>query len=76
VTVYQEIESVRESARMDEFDANNSHNDWIAYVNAYTGRAADKCMRNEREAQDFRENMLKAGGLIAAAIEAHDKGLC
>lgn len=60
----------------DEFDKANSRNDWIAYINAYLGRGAQKVARNEREGQVFRENMLKAAALAVAAIEAHDKGYC
>lgn len=60
----------------DAFDKSNSRNDWVAYVNAYTGRAAEKVYRNERECQTFRENMVKAAALCLAAIEAHDKGYC
>lgn len=60
----------------EEFDKGNSCNDWIAYVNAYIGRAAQKVFRNRRESQDFRENMVKAAAICLAAIEAHDKGYC
>ena len=60
----------------DTFDRSNSRNDWIAYVNAYIGRAADKCFRNQKEDQCFRTNMVKAAALCVAAIEAHDKGYC
>ena len=60
----------------EEFDRGNSQNDWIAYINAYVGRAAQKVFRNEREDQTFRENMLKAAALAVAAVEAHDKGYC
>jgi len=60
----------------DEFDKGNSRNDWIAYLNAYSGRAAQKVFRNEKEGQDFRTNMVKTAALCVAAIEAHDKGYC
>ena len=60
----------------ETFDKTNSKNDWIAYVNAYIGRAAEKVFRNEREQQTFRDNMIKAGALIVAALEAYDKGYC
>ncbi len=60
----------------EAFDKANSRNDWIAYINAYTGRAANKCFRNEKEKQSFRDNMVKAAALCVAAIEAHDKGYC
>jgi hypothetical protein len=58
------------------FDMINTKNDWVAYVNAYVGRAADKCFRNEREKQDFRTNMIKAAGLAVMAVLASDKGWC
>tara|TARA_Y100000310_G_scaffold291992_1_gene320387 strand:+ start:3350 stop:3604 length:255 start_codon:yes stop_codon:yes gene_type:complete len=60
----------------DTFDKTNSRNDWIAYLAAYSGRAADKVFRNAREKQDFRENMVKVAALAVAAIEAYDDGLC
>lgn len=60
----------------EEFDKTNSRNDWIAYVNAYIGRAAQKCYRNEREGQQFRENMIKAAALCVAAVQAHDRNYC
>lgn len=61
---------------MTEFDRNNTRNDWISYINAYTGRAAEKVFRNQKEEQDFRRNMVKAAGLAISAIVAHDKGYC
>ena len=60
----------------EEFDKGNSRNDWIAYVNAYTGRAACKVFRNEREGCGFRDNMVKAAALAVAAIEAYDNQWC
>lgn len=60
----------------EAFDKGNSKNDWIAYVNAYIGRAAEKVFRNEKEGHEFRANMVKAAALCVAAIEASDKGYC
>ncbi len=60
----------------DEFDKKNSQNDWVAYIMAYAGRAADKVTRNKNEGQDFRQNMIKVAALAIAAIEAYDKGYC
>lgn len=57
-----------------EFDSTNTCNDWIAYVNAYTGRAAKRVYRNEREGQSFRANMVKAAAVCMAAITAFDNG--
>jgi hypothetical protein len=58
----------------NDFDKSNTKNDWIAYINAYIGRAAAKVERNEREGCEFRKNMVKAAALAVAAIEAYDKG--
>ena len=60
----------------EEFDRGNSRNDWVSYIVAYAGRAAGKVARNERQGEDFRENMVKVGALAVAAIEAYDKGYC
>ncbi len=59
-----------------EFDKTNSRNDWVAYIVAYAGRASDKCARNEKDGQKFRENMVKVAALALAAIEATDKKWC
>jgi len=56
------------------FEALNTRNDFIAFINSYTGRAAEGVFRNEREEQDFRENMVKAAGIAMAAIVAFDRG--
>lgn len=60
----------------EAFDKTNTKNDWVAYINAYNGRAADKCFRNEREGQTFRSNMIKVAALALAALEANEKGYC
>ncbi|MAT51427.1 MAG: hypothetical protein CMK32_09625 [Porticoccaceae bacterium] len=61
-------------------------NDWVAYITAYAGRAAEKVYRNQRESElngkdscdkkRFRENMVKVAALALAAIEAHENGYC
>ena len=83
MTIIQEIEIERQRQKglamggdTDEFDKGNSKNDWIAYINAYSGRAAEKVFKNERENQSFRENMIKVAALAVAAIEASDKDWC
>lgn len=60
----------------EAFDRGNSRNDWVSYINAYSGRAADKVFRNKRQDEQFRANMVKVAALAVAAIEAHDKGYC
>lgn len=57
------------------FDEGNSKNDWVSYISAYAGRAGS-AFRNEREEQDFRENMVKVAALAISAIRAHDAGHC
>lgn len=59
---------------IDEFDQQNSRNDWVSYIVAYAGRAADKVARNERQGEEFRKNMVKAAAIAVAAIEQYDKG--
>jgi hypothetical protein len=60
----------------DEFDKDNSQEDWVAIVVAYAGRAAGKVARNRQEGQSFRENMVKVAAVALAAVEAHDRGRC
>ena len=72
----RQIKACKHGGDTNKFDKGNSRNDWIAYVNAYIGRAAQKVSRNECEGQQFRENMLKAAALCMAAIEAHDQKWC
>ena len=55
------------------FDEKNTRNDWVAYVSTYVGRASD-AVRNKREFQDFRANMVKAAAVALAAVEAFDAG--
>ena len=69
-------ERAKQVDQFEEFDKGNSKNDWIAYLNAYSGRAADKVYRNEREGHEFRAMMVKTAALALAAVEAHDKGYC
>ena len=74
VSIQQERE--KQVKQFSEFDKSNSRNDWIAYISAYSGRAAQKVLRNEKEGQSFRDNMVKVAALAQAAIEAHDAGYC
>ena len=62
----------KDSGEGSAFDQKNLRNDWVAYVVAYLGRASHKVFRNQREKCDYRENLIKAGALIVAAIRAHD----
>lgn len=72
----RQIDIGQQGIDTNEFDKKNSRNDWVAYICAYAGRAAEKVDRNDREGCDFRENMIKIGALVLAAIESHDNGLC
>lgn len=64
----------KQKASFTDFDKTNTQNDWVAYISAYAGRAADRVLRNQREGQGFRENMVKVAALAIAAIEANDAG--
>lgn len=55
----------------NELDETNTPNDFVAYITAYAGRAAAKCPRNERQGENFRENMIKVAALAVAAIQTH-----
>lgn len=77
--VYQERRRQVELAHGGDthaFDRGNTQNDWVAYINAYSGRASQKVARNEREGQKFRDNMVKVAALAVAAIESYDDGFC
>lgn len=76
--IVDEISAERAGQRIlnhDALDRRNTRNDWVAYINAYAGRAANT-QRNVREGQGFRENMIKVAALAIAAIEAHDNDHC
>lgn len=57
------------------FDEDNTLNDWVAYAVTYLGRATTAA-RNEKEKQDATANLVKAGAIILAALEARAKGHC
>lgn len=58
----------------DEFDKTNRANDWIAYIMAYAGRAARRVYRNQKEGQNYRDNLVKTAAIAVAALEAYDRG--
>lgn len=58
---------------MNKIDANNTPNDYVAYICAYAGRAARKVHRNDKQNELFRENMVKVAALAVAAIERYDE---
>lgn len=57
----------------DKNDAVNTRNDWIGFANVYLGRAVEGSYRNEVEKQDYRANLVKAGGIILSALVAYDR---
>jgi hypothetical protein len=61
---------------LDDFDKGNSQNDWVSYITAYAGRASQKVLKNEKQNENFRDNMIKVGALAVAAIEAYDNKYC
>lgn len=73
--VLKEIENEVKSAlsKLPEgFEDQNTQNDYIAYVNAYIGRAAQGVFRNEREDLEYREMMIKAAAICVSAIVHYD----
>lgn len=55
------------------YEEQNMPNDFIAYATAYLGRAAQGVFRNEKEGCDYRQNMIKAAGILVSAIVSYDK---
>jgi hypothetical protein len=53
----------------DQWDDINSRNDFIAYMTAYLGHAAQKVYRKEREGCEYRDNLIKVAALVVAALE-------
>lgn len=83
LAVFDKIEEERDRqialclyGNTDDFDRTNTQNDWVAYIVAYAGRAAQKVFRNEKEGQTFEANITKVAALCVAALEAHKKGYC
>jgi len=72
----RQVDQCKHGGDTEKFDESNTRNDWVAYISAYSGRAADKVDRNEKEYNDFRINMIKVATLAIADIEAHDKEFC
>lgn len=59
----------------DDFDKKLSGNDFLALTNSYLGRAAKKSFRNEREDQNYQENVIKAITLLFASLENQETAL-
>lgn len=59
----------------DDFDKGLSANDFIALSIGYLGRASQKSFRNEREGQDYKDNIVKAIALLYASLENQDTAL-
>jgi hypothetical protein len=53
-------------------EIDNTPNDYIAYITAYVGRAAQKVAKNQATEEGFRDNLIKAAAIIVAAIEKED----
>ena len=73
--IYAEIEAERQNAQSKGNASNDllwGHNDWISFATAYLGRAASGVYRNARENQDYRTNMVKAAGILVAALLADE----
>lgn len=73
--IFAQFKGPQAQTNKRRFDEDNSRNDFIAIAIAYLGRAADRVPRNDVEGCDYRENLVKAGGIILGAIIAYDEGL-
>lgn len=58
-----------------DFDDVNTMNDWVAYINRYTGAATVYNSDPKIRSDVFRKNMVKVATLAVAAIEAIDRGV-
>lgn len=70
--VAAEREKQKSNPDVQAIEASNTTNDFVAYIMAYAGRAAEKVLRNEREGVTSRDMFVKAGALCVAAIEKLD----
>ncbi len=79
--IIKDIEAEREYASQywnEDFDRNNTINDWVAYINIYLARAAkmrptDWSESLEEQKKRQREAMVKVANLAIAALEAFDR---
>lgn len=58
-----------------DFDNHMTANDFLALAMSYLGRAAEKVARNEREGHTYGTNVVKAMGLLFAALSNQDTAL-
>ena len=69
--IYSQIEGELEYARQKwgiEFDARNTLNDWVTYINMYASDAAKIAI----PPSEARKKLIKAAGLAISAIENLD----
>lgn len=66
--VFQELQYAREKWGED-FDRKNTANDWVAYINIYTGQAIKY---PPTDLERFRKSMLKVAGLAISAVRNLD----
>ncbi len=59
----------------DNFDKTLSANDFLSLTMSYLGRAAQKSFRNEREKQNYQDNIVKAITLLYASLENQETSL-
>jgi len=69
--IYNEIENERayqDQKWGDEFDRKNTLNDWVSYINIYTGQAS----KMDTPKDEQRRQLLKAVTIGVAALERFD----
>tara|TARA_B100000749_G_scaffold279467_1_gene272296 strand:- start:5473 stop:5991 length:519 start_codon:yes stop_codon:yes gene_type:complete len=72
--IEKEIEATASFIPAD-FDNHMTANDFLALAMSYLGRAAEKVARNEREGHTYGTNVIKAMGLLFAALSNQDTAL-
>ena len=56
-----------------ETDDKNTINDWVVFINRYTAKAAPQRCDGDDHELGFHTNLVKAGAIIFAALEAQER---
>ncbi len=62
----------QEVCEYDSSDFLNQTNDWVSYIIAYLGRAAD-CFRNKNDCEDYRKRLIQVAALCVRAVDSYDR---
>ena len=59
----------------DSLDDKHTINDWVVFINRYTARAAPRRYDDDAHELAFHANLIKAGAIIFATLEAQERNL-